>query len=172
MRKLMLLIMSLTTIAAEAQIYMCEDHGQRTYSQQPCGQNAQSVNLGQRNGAMELPERLDTASSARLCEMMVHSWELAAQMRSEHIDIRKASQRIFGYVREHISNYEERSQRDISLYSRLRTASDNITYSAYSSDSPTSDERNVAVRQCQDQVMSHAGSGSPVSTFEGHKKTL
>ena len=160
MRLLILATLLATSTPSLAEIYMCEENGKKTFSQQPCGKNAQSVTVQKRQGTIVLPETVDMTSATNICEMMINSWEMASQMRRNRIDQYDAQNRVFGYVREHISNFEERSRVDSTLYERLQNASYKITAAAYTGATLNQPgERDAAIKSCADGIMANIGSG-------------
>lgn len=137
---------------AHAEIYMCEINGKKTFSQQPCGDNAKAVDVQGSANRITLPEEFDEAAAADICRMMVRSWEVAAQMKRQGIAIDRADRRTFGYLREHIANFDEAVRRSPELFTTLQRVSSRLTADAYRNPDILPGEREVATRQCTLQV--------------------
>lgn len=158
MRLPALLLLAVSSQTTFAEIYMCEENGRKTFSQQPCGKDAKNIVVEKKAGAFALPDELDGAAAGQLCNVIVNSWDVATQMKRNRVDLGEARQRVFGYVREHISNFDERLNRDPDLYRRLQTVTSRLTLDAYSSGNMSSDERQAALNACITQLQNRINS--------------
>lgn len=136
--------------AAEVQagIYLCEDNGRKTYSQQPCGSNSKAVELEGAKGRITISDDFTAASATDLCKMMVRSWEVAAQMKRQGVAMDQANLRVFGYLREHVTNFDEATRRQPEMFNVFRAASARLTQDAYANPNILAGEQDLAVQQC------------------------
>lgn len=136
-----------------AEIYVCEDNGKKTFSQQPCGADAKAVELQQQGGRITIPEQFDARSSRDFCKMVVRSWEVAAQMKRQNIAFERANERVFGYLREHVANFDEVVKRSPQVFTVFQQASLNVTRGAYANPNIRSGEMDAAIDQCTQGVV-------------------
>lgn len=137
---------------ARAEIYVCEDNGKKTFSQQPCGANAKPVELQQQAGRIMLPEQFDARAAADICKIVVRSWEVAAQMSRQNIAFERANERVFGYLRERVVNFDEVVKRNPQVFTVFQQASRNVTRGAYSRPTIRPGELEAAVDECTQTV--------------------
>lgn len=152
-----------STAAVQAEIYVCEDNGRKTYSQQPCGDNARPVTLQQSGPRITIPDQFSPRAAADICKIMLRSWEVAAQMRRQNIDMDRADKRVFEYLRESVTNFDAVVKRNPSLFTAFQQASRRVTMGAYANPNIQPGEREVASQQCTDamvQAMERAGTGA------------
>lgn len=137
---------------ARAEIYVCEDNGKKSFSQQPCGANAKPVELQQQSGRITIPEQFDARVAADICKIVVRSWEVAAQMRRQNIAFDRANERVFGYLRERVVNFDEVVKRNPQVFTVFQQASQNVTRGAYSRPTIRPGELEAAVDECTQTV--------------------
>ena len=96
--------------AAHAEVYECDDgSGHKSFSQQPCGSNAQVVPLqGDTGGSITLNTDTSADSLLAACKLMMRGVTVASNLARENININTAQQRVFGFIRDHISNQRAR----------------------------------------------------------------
>lgn len=133
---------------ARAEIFVCEDNGKKTFSQQPCGDNARAVELQSGRTRITLPDEFDGKAAYDICKVIVRSWDMAAQLRRARIPIDRAYPRVFSYLRESVSNFDEFSRTHPALFSSFQRASRQVTQGAYSMPDLQPGEREVAQREC------------------------
>lgn len=137
---------------ARAEIYVCEDNGKKTFSQQPCGANAKPVELQQQAGRITIPEQFDARVAADICKIVVRSWEVAAQMRRQNIAFERANERVFGYLRERVVNFDEVVKRSPQVFTVFQQASQKVTLGAYERPNIRPGELEAAVDECTRMV--------------------
>lgn len=138
---------------ARAEIYVCEDNGKKTFSQQPCGSNAKAVELQSDRPRITLPDEFDARAAHDICKVIVRSWDMAAQLRRQRIPIETAYPRVFSYLRESVSNFDDFSRTHPALFTSFQTASRQVTQGAYSMPDLQPGEREVALRECTTGVV-------------------
>lgn len=138
---------------ARAEIYVCEDNGKKTYSQQPCGSDAKAVELQSDRARITLPDEFDARAAHDICKVIMRSWDVAGQMRRQRIPIDRAYPRVFSYLRESVSNFDEFSRTHPNIFSAFQRASRQVTQGAYNLPDPQPGEREVAQRECTAGVM-------------------
>lgn len=167
------LALLLATGAARAEIYVCEDNGRKTYSQQPCGDNAKAVELQQAPGRITLPDQFDGKAASDVCKIIVRSWEVAAQMRRQNIDMTRANERVFGYLRESVTNFDELARRNPQMFSAFQNASRQVTAGAYANPVIKPGEREAAQQECTRGIVQMMERSSPAAgTRRGGNTTM
>jgi hypothetical protein len=144
---------------ARAEIYVCEDNGKKTFSQQPCGANAKAVELQSDRSRITLPEEFDAKAAYDMCKIIVRSWDMAAQMRRQRVSIDRAYPRVFAYLRESVSNFDEFSRTNPGLFTAFQDASRTVTQGAYSNPDLQPGEREVAHRECTNAIVKNLDGG-------------
>lgn len=139
--------------AASAEIYVCEDNGKKTFSQQPCGADAKAVELQQQGGRITIPEQFDARVARDFCKMVVRSWDLAAQMRRQNIAFERANERVFGYLRDHVENFDAVVKRAPHVFTVFQQAAQNVTRGAYANPNIRPGEMDAAADQCTQAVV-------------------
>lgn len=140
---------------ARAEIYVCEDNGKKTFSQQPCGANAKAVELQSDRSRITLPEEFDGKAAFDMCKIIVRSWDMAAQLRRQRIPIDRAYPRVFSYLRESVSNFDEFSRGNPGLFTAFQDASRRVTAGAYANPDLQPGEREVAQRECTTAIVNN-----------------
>ena len=106
----------LVSLPLHAEIFMCDDNGHKTYSQQPCGKNAASVTLENQPRQITIPDVPDEAYAQDFCGLAVSAFDMAVSRqhdrgRRNYYNSGTVSQvKIASYLRERISNYQEKSR--------------------------------------------------------------
>lgn len=134
------------------QIYSCEKDGHKTFSQQPCGDDAKPMDIGGGQGLIVLPEEFTEKTANDICAMMFRSMEAAVTMKRQGIREDRATDRIFGYLREHVANFDEAVKREPGLFGAFRSASYTLVRGAYEGSSATQGELDAARGECSRQV--------------------
>lgn len=142
------LVLLCAAMDVHAEIYLCEDNGRKTYSQQPCGNNSKAVALEGAKGRITISDDFTAASATDLCKMMVRSWEVAAQMKRQGVAMDQANLRVFGYLREHVTNFDEVTRRQPEMFNVFRVTSARLTQDAYANPNILAGEQDLAVQQC------------------------
>jgi len=121
--------------AAHAEVYECDDgSGHKSFSQQPCGSNAQVVPLqGDTGGSITLNTDTSADSLLAACKLMMRGVTVASNLARENININTAQQRVFGFIRDHISNYREATRQNPGLGSFINQNAALVTVLGYQS---------------------------------------
>ena len=124
--RVLLLLGLLAGLPAHAEIFVCEDGGRKTFSQQPCGKDAKAVALNNEVSRITLPRYLNANSAAKLCGVMAGAWEMVAadQRREDGGNIDR--QRLVTYLRDRISNYNAIIRLNPGLGEALESAADSL----------------------------------------------
>lgn len=166
-REAMGLALLAAAAGASAEIYVCEDNGKKTFSQQPCGADARAVELQKGGGRVTLPEEFDARAARDVCRLIVRSWEVAAQMKRQNIAFERANERVFGYLREHVDNFDEVARRSPQIFTVLKQASQNVTRGAYANPNIRPGEIDAAADECTQAVVRDLDRAPPAGGQRG-----
>jgi hypothetical protein len=157
--------------AAMADVYTCQDdQGHKVFSQQPCGKDAKVVTTQGVSGSITVQAHPSPEEMFATCKMLVRGVGLALQMAKEHIDFNSARQREFGFMRDHISNFQEVVQKNPNFRGFLENNANNITVVGYRAvnASVTDDELNELTASCtksaEEKLQSGGGNVVPRKT--------
>lgn len=150
----LLLLLAGAPLLAAAEIYQCEENGRKVFSQEPCGADARSVTLsGGSLSRITIPEQFDERAAKDVCRVIIGSWDVAARLSKQRVARDQAQQRVFGYLREHIANFDEASKAEPDLFVALKGVSVMVTNMAYTNPDVMPGEQNAAVNQCASKTM-------------------
>ena len=124
--RVLLLLGLLAGLPAHAEIFVCEDGGRKTFSQQPCGKDARGVALNNEVSRITLPRYLNANSAAKLCGVMAGAWEMVAADQRREDGGNMDQQRLVSYLRERISNYNAIIRLNPDLGAALEAAADRL----------------------------------------------
>lgn len=152
-------------INSQAQIYMCQDAaGHKTFSQDPCGADAKIVQQQDIDGSITIdteapPER----KAADLCHMIMKTLNIARQEARMNVDANALQARIYGYMRDRISNYLELEARHAGFDTAMRLQASKITQLGYATRYSviTDDDLAIAEHQCKVILEKDFSAGSP-----------
>ena len=150
MRFLVALLVILSVFSAHAEIYTCEEAGQKIFSQLPCGKDAKTVTL--QNGARKIV--LDLESNANepeeFCNLATGAWDMA--VASGHIGQTKDFGSIEGYMRERIANLNELRQKGANPDAMLQRIAQILNRVAKMEPTPSSSSLNEFRQSCSSEI--------------------
>lgn len=156
---------------AAADVYTCQDdQGHKVFSQQPCGKDAQVVTTQGMSGSITVQAHPTPEMMLATCKMAVRGVDLALQLAKERIDFNSARQRVFGFMRDHISNFQDVVQKNPNFRGFLENNANNITVVGYRAvnASVTDDELNELTASCtksaEEKLQNGASDGLPRKT--------
>ena len=158
---------------AHAEVYVCDDNGHKSYSQQPCGQDAKVVSpVGGSDGSVSISASGNTPDTAlRLCKVIFRSFTIARTLAQEQVDFNSAEPRVLGFIRDHISNYRELVGKNPAFSTFISVESRNMTAIAYRSSnaSLTDEELNDGIAACSRAAVGHLQDGESQPGTAPHK---
>lgn len=122
------LLVATLALPAHADIFQCVVNGVKTFSQQPCGEKAETVSVSNAVRKITIPEKIDAASAEQVCDLMTGAWDMAAARSrntskghidtdshrftkdNTYVDRQALSDQVMGYMKERIANYDDLSK--------------------------------------------------------------
>ena len=134
---------------AHAEIYTCEENGQKTFSQLPCGQETKTVTLS--NGAKKvvLNLRKNPNSAEDFCGLATGALDVAVS--SGHVGGTKdgvALDRVAGYIRDRIANVSELRTAGVDVDKLTRLLASQVYEVVEDNPTPTSQSLNSFKSVC------------------------
>lgn len=107
-----------------AEIFHCTINGMKTFSQQPCGANAETVTASTTVRKITIPAVVDEAAAEDICRLMTGAWDMAATrsrnsgkgridtethafVKDGPLDQEVLGKQVMNYMKERIANYTE-----------------------------------------------------------------
>lgn len=171
MRTLIAALFLVAASGAQAQVYVCDDNGHKTFSQTPCGTDARSVELNTGDGSITLTPEITEESSQAVCRLMLRGVDIANRLSKQRISPTVAQQRISGFLREHITNYDDIVRANPAYVTAISHGSSTITRYGYTTDHMTDDEHRAMLNDCADSVYQY-GKNAGSSLSGGSKRPI
>lgn len=156
-------VLLLATMGAHAQVYVCDVDGHKSYSQIPCGKDAKEVETKAESGSITVSVNPTPDSLLASCKLMVRGANEARRLANEGIDPNSAQQRLFGFLRDHITNFKEVVQDNPGYYDTMQRNSVLLVgYGYNNARRPLTDQDlNNVVSECSRTALEHARQASP-----------
>lgn len=162
------LLLLLGASSAQAQIYMCENNGQRTYSQQPCGKNAKTIDLpGQSGEHVTLSDSVSAGDARNICRSLSNAVTGAAQMNKDGVNVASARGRTFDYLRNHIDNYNQLQKDDNAFATRIEGLANIIIHVTYRSRPSLEEAKSSFEQDCAESLISSNNPNKPAPGSRG-----
>jgi len=154
MRFLSVLLLLGMAVTAHAEIYTCEENGQKTFSQLPCGKDAKTVTL--QDGGRKITIDLNNLPQAAddLCGLARGAWDTA--LSASRVNKKRGQvpvSRIEGYMRERISNAKELSQQGEDINKFIKPVAQVMQKLVELEPNPSSDVLNTFKDKCTENMI-------------------
>lgn len=135
---------------AHAEVYVCDDGGHKTFSQEPCGTDAKVVTVEGSDGTVTVGPNATPETLAATCKLMRRGISIASGLAQENININTAQQRVFGFIRDHITNFRDVVRQNPAYYTFINQNATLVTAVGYrtAGQGVTDDDINDFIAQC------------------------
>ena len=170
-------LLLLAACTAHAEIYVCDDNGKKSYSQQPCGKDAKAVTLENGPRQITIPEQPDESYAADFCNLALGAWDMASTSKRIH-NYRyngASEEQIQGYLRERIANFEELSRRNPDAGIMIERVAQTLHSLAMQYPAPTPQTTRVFKDSCLGEARRRLGTDTPAAktpSQKSHKLTM
>lgn len=163
----------IASIPARAEIYQCTINGVKTFSQQPCGQDAAAVTTSNAVRKITIPANIDETAAEEICSLMTGAWDMAAArsrnsgrgridtethafVKDAAVDKELLGKQVVNYMKERIANYQDLQKSNPTILLTLTMTSALLVSSATHQPNPDSATLRDFRTKCAPQFLKKA----------------